>query len=97
MKSSTFSLRTETLVEVLRLESWLFHSIVANEKKKQKQNLKKLCFVLIRGILPIVLEAYGCTSYRKEIKKVFWMFIFENFIEEAKFSVPMSKLKGFQA
>ena len=35
-----------------------------------------------------------CTFYRNEIKKVFWMLIFENFIKEKKFSVPTTKLKG---
>ena len=39
-----------------RLGSKLFHSIIADGKK---EFLKKLCFVLIRGILPSFLVAYG--------------------------------------
>ena len=35
-----------------------------------------------------------CTFYRNEIKKVFWMLIFEKFIKEKKFSIPTTKLKG---
>ena len=77
-------MKTEILLEFLRLGSKLFHSIIADGKK---ESLKKLCFILIRGILPSV-------SYRYEMKKVFWMFIFENFIKEAKFSVPTTKLEG---
>ena len=33
----------------------------------------------------------GCTSFRNEIKKVFWVFIFEKFIKETKFSVKETK------
>ena len=35
-----------------------------------------------------------CTSYKNEVKKVFWMLIFENFLKETKFSVATTKLKG---
>ena len=55
MKLSIFSLKTETLLESPRLGSKLFHSIIAGGKKCF---LKKLCLVLIRGILPTVLVAY---------------------------------------
>ena len=55
MKLSIFSLKTEILLEFLRLGSKLFHSIIADGKKEL---LKKLCFVLIRGILISVLVAY---------------------------------------
>ena len=55
MKLSIFSLKTEILLEFLRLGSKLFHSIIADGKK---EFLKKLCFVLIRGILLSVLVAY---------------------------------------
>ena len=48
MKLSIFSLKTEILLEFLRLGSKLFHSIIADGKK---EFLKKLCFVLIREIL----------------------------------------------
>ena len=56
MKSSIFSFKTEILFEFLRLGSKLFHSIITDAKK---EFLKKLCFVLIRGILLSVLVAYG--------------------------------------
>ena len=56
MKLSIFSLKTEILLEFLRLGSKLSHSMKAEGKK---EFLKKLCFVLIRGILPTVLAAYG--------------------------------------
>ena len=46
----------ESLLEVLRLGCKLFHSIIAGGKK---EFLKKLCFFLIRRILPTVLLAYG--------------------------------------
>ena len=55
MKLSIFSLKTEILLEFLRLGSKLFHSIIADGKKGV---LKKLYFVLIRGILLSVLVAY---------------------------------------
>ena len=56
MKLSIFSVKTEILLQFLRLGSKLFHSIIADGKK---QFFKKLCFVLIRGILPTVLVEYG--------------------------------------
>ena len=55
-KIGVFSLKTEIFLEFLRLGSKLFDSIIADRKK---EFLKKLCFVLIRGILPTVLVAYG--------------------------------------
>ena len=55
MKLSIFSLKTEILLEFLRLVSKLFHSIITDGKKEY---LKKLSFVLIRGILLSVLVAY---------------------------------------
>ena len=56
MKLSVFSLKPKILLEFLRLGSKLFHSIITNEKK---EFLKKLCFVLMRGILLSVLVAFG--------------------------------------
>ena len=55
MKLTNISLKTEILLAFLRLGSKLFRSIIADEKK---EFLKKLCFVLIRGILLSVLLAY---------------------------------------
>ena len=55
IKLSIFSLKTEILLEFLRLRSQLFHSIIVDG---EKEFLKRLCFVLIRGILLSVLVAY---------------------------------------
>ena len=82
MKLSIFSLKTEILLEFLRLGSKLFHSIIADGKK---EFLKKFCFVLIRGILLSVLVAY-------DVHLTGMMFIFEIFIKETKFPVPTTKL-----
>ena len=68
MKLSIFSLKTEILLEFLRLGSKLFHSIIADGKK---EFLKKLCFVLIRGILPTVLVACGVLLTRMRLKRYF--------------------------
>ena len=81
-----FSLKTEIFLEFLILGSKLFHSIIAVGKKEFS---KKLCFVLRRGTLPLVLVAYGMIL----IGMRFWVFIFENFIKETKFSVPTTKLE----
>ena len=51
-----FPLKTEILLRVSKTGSMLFCLIKADGRK---EFLKKLCFVLIRGILPIVLLAYG--------------------------------------
>ena len=56
MKLSIFSLKTEILLEFLRLRSKLFHSRIADGKK---EFWKKLYYVIIKGILPSVLVAYG--------------------------------------
>ena len=56
MKLSTFFLKTEILLEFLRLGSKLSHSIITDGKR---EFLKKLCFVLIRGILLSVQVAHG--------------------------------------
>ena len=66
MKLSIFSLKTEILLEFLRLGSKLFHSIIKDGKK---ECLKKLCFVLIRGILPAVLVAYGVSLTEMRLKR----------------------------
>ena len=56
MKASIFSLKTEILLEFLRLVSKLFHLIIADGKKEY---LKKLYFVWRREILPSLLVTYG--------------------------------------
>ena len=68
MKLSIFSLMTETLLEFLKLRSKSFHSIIADGKN---EFLKNLCFVLIRGILPTVLVAYGVLLTRMRLKRYF--------------------------
>ena len=67
MKLSIFSLKTEILLEFLRLGFKLFHSIIADGKKE----FLKLCFVLIRGILPAVLVAYGVLLTGMRLKRYF--------------------------
>ena len=68
MKLNIFFLKTEILLEFLGLKSKLFHSIIADEKK---EFLKKLCFVLIRRILPTVLVAYDVLLTGMRLKKYF--------------------------
>ena len=68
MKLSIFSLKTETLLEFQRLRSKLFYSIIADRKKGL---LKKLCFVLIRGILPTVLVVYEVLLTGMRLKRYF--------------------------
>ena len=79
MKLSIFSLKTDILLEFLRLGSKLFHSMIAEGKK---EILKKLCFVLIRGILlscyiekfllqfsgKIVFKIFKCCSWLRFTK-----------------------------
>ena len=65
---SIFSLKTEILLELLRLGSKLFHLIITDWKN---EFLKELCFVLIRGILPRVLVAYGVLLNRMKLKRYF--------------------------
>ena len=91
MKLSIFSLKTEILLEFLRLGSKLFHSIIADGKK---EFFEKVMLCLSKGNIVHSSCCIWCTSYKNKIKKVFWMFIFENFIKETKFSVPTTKFKG---
>ena len=93
MKLSIFSLKIEILLGFLRLGSKLFHPIIVDEKKKKKRIFEKVMLYLNKG--NIIYSSYSLwyTSYRSKIKKVFWMFILENFIKETKISVPMTKLR----
>ena len=91
MKLSIFSLKTEILLEFLRFGSKLFHSIITDRKKRI---LEKVMPCLNKGNIALSSDSIWCTSYRNEMKKVFWMFIFENFIKETKFPVPTTKLEG---
>ena len=68
MKLNIFSLKTETLLEFLKLGSKLFHSIIADRKK---ESLKKLCFALIREIMPTVLAAHGVLLTGRRLKRRF--------------------------
>ena len=43
---------------------------------------------LNKGNIALSSGSIWCTSYRNEMKKVFWMFVFENLIKKTKFSVP---------
>ena len=49
---------------------------------------------LNKGNIALNSDSIWCTSERNEIKKVFWMFVFENFIKETKFFVTTTKLEG---
>ena len=60
----------------------------------EKRIFEKVMLCLNKGNIALISGSIWCTSYRNETKKVFWMFIFENFIKEAKFSVPTTKLEG---
>ena len=88
MKSSSFSLKTELPLEFLRLGSKLFHSIITDGKK---EFLKKLCFVLIRGVLLSVLVAYNVHLTGIRWKRQFGSSFLK---KETKFPVPTTKLEG---
>ena len=90
MKLSIFSLKTEILLEFLRLGSKLFHSIIADGKK---EFLKKLCFVLIRGILLSVLVAYDIHLIGMRWKRYFGCSFLKT-TKETKFPAPTTKLEG---
>ena len=48
---------------------------------------------LNNGNIALSSGSTWCTSNMNEMKKAFWMFIFENFLKEAKFFVPTTKLE----
>ena len=60
----------------------------------EKRIFEKVMLCLEKGNIALTSSNIGCTSYNNEMKKVFWVFIFENFIKETKFSVPTEKLEG---
>ena len=60
----------------------------------EKNFFEKVMLCLNKGNITLSYGSTWCTSYRNEMEKVFWMFIFENFIKETKFSVPTTKLEG---
>ena len=68
IKLSIFYLKTEILLEFLRLGSKLFHSVTADGKKEL---FKTLCFVLIRGKLPTVLVTCGVLLTGIRLKRYF--------------------------
>ena len=68
MKLSISSFKTEMLLDFLRLGFKLFDSIIADGKN---EFLKKLCFVLIRRMLPTVLVAYGVLLTEMKLKSYF--------------------------
>ena len=49
---------------------------------------------LNKGDIALSSGGIWCKSYRNEMKKVFWMFIYENFTKETKSPVPVTKLEG---
>ena len=74
MKLSIFFLKTEILLEFLRLGSKLFHSIIT----WKKGIIEKVILCLNKGNIAFSSGSICCTFYKNEMKKVFWMFIFEN-------------------
>ena len=92
MKLSIFSLKTEILLEFLRLGSKLFHSIIADGKKGV---LKNLYFVLIRGILLSVLVAYDVHLTRMRWKRYFGCLFLKTY-ERDKVSCTNNEVGGTQ-
>ena len=91
MTLSIFSLKTEILLEFLRLGSKLFHSIMADGKK---EFLKKLCFVLLRGILPTVLVAYGVLLTGMRLKRYFGCSFLKTFHKRDKVFCANDEVEG---
>ena len=65
-----------------------------NNSRWKKIFFEKVMLCLNKGNIADSSCSIRCASYSNEIKKVFWMLIFENYLKETKFSVPTSKLKG---
>ena len=63
-----FFLKTEILLEFLKIGSKLFHSIIADG---EKEFLKKVYFVLIRGMLSTALVAYDVLLSVMRLKRYF--------------------------
>ena len=59
MKSSIFSLKTETLLEFLRLGSKLFHSVITDGKKRI---FEKVILRLSKGNIALSSGSIWCTS-----------------------------------
>ena len=60
--------------------------------------LKKLYFVLIRGILPTIFVAYSVFFIGMRLKKYFgcsFLNTLQKRLYKSEFSVPTTKLKGF--
>ena len=60
----------------------------------EKNVFEKVMLCRNKGNIALRSGGIWCTSYRNEVKKVFWIFIFENFIKETKSPVPTTKLEG---
>ena len=75
MKLSILSLKSETVLKFLRLESKLFHTVM------KKTNFWKRT----RRILPTFLLAYDVLLTGMRLKRYFEWSIFENLIKEKRF------------
>ena len=99
MKLIIFSLKMKYFVKVSKtwIKVFLFNNSrwKKKKKKKKKKNHEKVMLCLYKGNVALSSCSILCTSYLNDIKKVFWMFIFKNFVKETKFVVPTTKLKGF--
>ena len=65
-----------------------------NNSRWKKRIFEKGTLCFNKRDIALSSDSIWCTSYRNEMKRVFWMFIFENFIKDTKFSVPTTKLEG---
>ena len=73
LRPKSVPLKTEILLELLRLGSKLFHSIIADGKKRI---FEKVMLCLNKGNIAHSSCNIWCTSCRNKIKKVFWILIF---------------------
>ena len=65
-----------------------------NNSRWKKRSREKVMLCLHKGNIALKSGNIWCTSEMNETKKVFWMFVFENFIKETKFFVTTTKLEG---
>ena len=63
-----FSLKTETVLQVLRLDSKIYRLIIADGKD---EFFKKVSFLLTGRILPTVLVTYGALLTEMRLKRYF--------------------------
>ena len=67
-----------------------------NNSKREKRIFEKVMLCLNKGKIDHSSCSIWYTFYWNEIKKTFWMFIFENSMKETNFSVTNSKLNSLK-